>query len=130
MLKETIYTSLGAAALTAEFVTNPKRSQSWLKKAERRGSRLAARGEQQLRRLTKDAESALDDLRSSSMSALGLAEPKVARRERKTVKAVRRTARKARRSTPKARISRRTRRSGSRRVRNTTVSVQTPAIAS
>jgi hypothetical protein len=130
MLKEALYTSIGATALAAEFVTHPQRSQSWLKKAERRGGKFVASYEQRVRKLTKRTGSTIGDLRSSYMSAIGLAEGKVERTERKAATAVKRTTRKARRSRPRAKVTGRTRRAGNRRVRSTTLTVQTPAIAS
>ena len=42
MITEAVYTSIGAAALAVDFVTSPQKQQNWLKKAERRGSKLAS----------------------------------------------------------------------------------------
>lgn len=127
MIRETLHTSIGAAALAVDFVTSPKKAQNWLKKAERRGSKLATSSQAQLRPVTRQVESALEELRSSSMSALGLAERRAEKAEAGAKKTVRTAARRARRSTPKARVSRRRRTVGGRKVRQTTVSVQTPA---
>ena len=123
MLKKAIYTWLGAQALTLEFVTHPSRAQLWLDKAERRGSKVAAGGEQRLRRLSKSAERQLEDLRETTMSAVGLAERRTKRTAAKAETSVKKAARTARRRTPRARVSRRTRGTGTRRVTSTTLSV-------
>ena len=120
MIRETLYTSIGAAALAVDFVTSPQKQQNWLKKAERRGSRLAKTSQAQVRPVTKQVESAIEELRASSLSALGLAE----RRAEKAEAQVKATVR---RSTPKARVSRRRRTTGGRKVRQTTLTLQTPA---
>lgn len=120
MIRETLYTGIGAAALAVDFVTSPQKQQSWLKKAERRGSKLATTSQKQIRPVTKQVESAIEEIRVSSLSALGLAERPVAKVEAAAKKTVRR-------STPKARVSRRRRTVGSRKVRQTTLTLQTPA---
>jgi len=120
LIRETLYTSIGAAALAVDFVTSPAKQQNWLKKAERRGSKLATTGQRQIRPVTKQVESAIEELRVNSLSALGLAE----RRAEKAEATVKKTVR---RSTPKARVSRRRATSRGRKVTRTTVSVQTPA---
>jgi hypothetical protein len=106
--------------LAADFVTSPQKQQSWLKKAERRGSRLATTSQKQIRPVTKQVESAIEELRVTSLSALGLAE----RPAEETVAEVKKTVR---RSTPKARVSRRRRTAGGRKGRRTTLTLQTPA---
>ncbi len=120
MIRETLYTSIGAAALAVDFVISPQKQQNWLKKAERRGSRLAKTSQAQVRPVTKQVESAIEELRATSLSALGLAE----RRAEKAEAQVKATVR---RSTPKARVSRRRRTTGRRKVRQTTLTLQTPA---
>ncbi|HXA42139.1 MAG TPA: hypothetical protein VNV65_04395 [Candidatus Solibacter sp.] len=120
MIRETLYTSIGAAALAVDFVTSPQKQINWLKKAERRGSRLAKTSQAQVRPVTKQVESAIEELRVTSLSALGLAERRAEKAEAK-VKAT------VRRSTPKARVSRRRRTTGGRKVRQTTLTLQTPA---
>ena len=120
MIRETLYTGIGAAALAVDFVTSPQKQQNWLKKAERRGSKLATTSQKQIRPVTKQVESAIEEIRVSSLSALGLAERPVAKVEAAAKKTVRR-------STPKARVSRRRRTVGSRKVRQTTLTLQTPA---
>jgi hypothetical protein len=126
MLKETVYTSLGAAALAADFVTSPRRQINWLKKAERRGGKLAQTSSLQVRPYRRRLEKALNDVRSTALGVIGLAEDKT----EKTTKTARRTVASARRSTPRVTASTRrtgTRRSGARRsVRKTTVSVVSP----
>jgi len=74
VIRETLYTSIGAAALAVDFVTSPQKQQNWLKKAERRGSKLATTSQRQIRPVTKQVESAIEELRVNSLSALGLAE--------------------------------------------------------
>lgn len=120
MIRETLYTSIGAAALAVDFVTSPQKQQNWLKKAERRGSRLAKSSQAQVRPVTKQVESAIEELRANSLSALGLAERRAEKAEAQVKAAVRR-------STPKARVSRRRRTTGARKVRQTTLTLQTPA---
>jgi hypothetical protein len=127
LIRETLYTSIGAAALAVDFVTNPAKAQNWLKKAERRGSKLATTSQRQIRPVTKQVESAIEELRTEALSALGLAERKAAKAQADATKTVKTTARRARRSTPKARVSRRRATSRGRKVTRTTVSVQTPA---
>jgi hypothetical protein len=120
VIRETLYASIGAAALAVDFVTSPQKQQSWLKKAERRGSKLATTSQRQIRPVTKQVESAIEELRVTSLSALGLA-------ERPAEKAVAEVKKTVRRSTPKARVSRRRRNVGSRKVRQPTLTLQTPA---
>jgi hypothetical protein len=127
LIRETLYASIGAAALAVDFVTSPSKQQNWLKKAERRGSKLATTGQRQIRPVTKQVESTIEDLRTEAMSALGLAERKVEKAEAGASKTVNTAARRVRRSTPKARVSRRRATSRGRKVTRTTVSVQTPA---
>ena len=129
MLKETLYTSIGAYALAFDFVTQPKRSQDWLKKAERRGGKLVAQSEQRLRKLNKRTGATISDLQESVLSTIGLAERRAARAETHAVKAVKSTSRKARRRAPRARVSRRTTRVRGQRTNSTTLTVQTPAVA-
>ena len=124
MIKEAVYTSIGAAALTVDFVTSPSRQSNWLKKAERRGGKLAQPLERRL-------DNVIGDVRQSTLSAIGLAEEKAEKTARTARTTARRTATKARRNTPRVSVSsRRTsaRRAGTtRRVRKTSVSVSTPA---
>ena len=127
MIRETLYTSIGAAALAVDFVTSPAKQQNWLKKAERRGSKLATTSQRQIRPVTKQVESAIEDLRTEALTALGLAERKAEKAQADATKSVKTAARRARRSTPRARVSRRRATSGGRKVTRTTVSVQTPA---
>ena len=131
MIRETVYTGIGAAALAVDFVTSPTRQQNWLKKAERRGGKLALSSRQQVRPYQRRIESVIEDVRRSTLSAIGLAEEKAEKAATTTRKTARRTATRARRNTPRVKVSsRRTsaRRAGTtRRVRSTTVSVQTPA---
>ncbi|MEA2682118.1 MAG: hypothetical protein QOK05_446 [Chloroflexota bacterium] len=131
MIKETVYTSIGAAALAVDFVTSPTRQTNWLKKAERRGGKLAQTSRLQLRPIQRRLDNLLGDVRHSTLSAIGLAEDKAEEAGKSARRTVRRTATKARRSTPRARVTtRRTtaRKAGTtRRVRRTMVSVQTPA---
>jgi len=72
MLRETLNTSIGAAALTVDFVTHPQRSQVWLKKAERRGNTIVRQYERNLRNLSKDAGSTLEDLRKNPLALFGI----------------------------------------------------------
>ncbi len=74
LIRETVNTSLGAAALAVDFVVQPHKQQSWLKKAERRGSKLTRSSEQQIRKLNKQVESVLEDVTKSSLRVIGLAE--------------------------------------------------------
>lgn len=131
MIKETVYTSIGAAALAVDFVTSPSRQSNWLKKAERRGGKLAQSSRQQLRPIQRRLDNLLGDVRHGTLSAIGVAEDKAEEAGKTARRTTRRTATKARRNTPRVRVStRRTsaRRAGTtRRVRRTTVSVQTPA---
>ena len=131
MIKETVYTSIGAAALAVDFVTSPSRQSTWLKKAERRGGKLAQSARLQIRPAQKRLDNLLGDVRHSTLSVIGLAEKKAEAATKTAKTTARRTATKARRSTPRVRVAtRRTtaRRAGTtRRVRQTTVSVQTPA---
>jgi hypothetical protein len=127
LIRETLYTSIGAAALAVDFVTNPAKAQTWLKKAERRGSKLASTSQRQIRPVTKQVEEAIEELRVEALSALGLAERKATATGANGAKAVKTAPRRARRSTPKARVSRRRATSRRRKVTQTTVSVPTPA---
>lgn len=131
MIKETVYTSIGAAALTMDFVTNPRRQSNWLKKAERRGDKLARSSRLQLRPIQRRLDNLLAEVRHSTLSAIGLAENKADEAGKTARRSARRTATQARRNAPRVRVSsRRTsaRRAGTtRRVRRTTVSLQTPA---
>ena len=126
MIKETVYTTIGAAALAADFVTSPTRQQNWLKKAERRGGKVA----QSVRPVQRRIENVIDEVRTSTLSTIGLAERKAEKTVVTAKRTATRTASRARKAAPRVKVaSRRTtaRRSGTtRRVRSTTVSVQTP----
>ena len=132
MLKETVYTTIGAAALAADFVTSPTRQQNWLKKAERRGGKLAQSSRLQVRPYQRRLESALEDVRRNTLGLIGLAEEQTEKAAAATRSTARKTARRARRSTPRVTATsrrvrpRRTSASRPRRVRATTVTVQTP----
>lgn len=119
MLRETLYASIGAAALTVDFVTHPQRSQSLLKKAERRGSRIASQYERSLRSLTKDAGSTLEDLRKNPLALFGNGSNGV--KAGNSVKAVGRRVRKGQTT----RVRARARRNGA-----TTLTVERSAVAS
>ena len=127
MIKETVYTTIGAAALAADFVTSPARQQNWLKKAERRGGKVA----ESVRPVQRRIENVLDDVRTSTLSTIGLAERKAEKTAVTAKRTATRTASRARKAAPRVKVSsRRTtaRRSGTtRRVRSTSVSLQTPA---
>jgi hypothetical protein len=123
LIRETLYTSIGAAALAVDFAITPSKQQNWLKKAERRGSKLARNGELQLRKVNKQATTVVEDVTKQSLTLLGLAENNVEKTATSTARSARSTARKVRRRTPKARVSRRTRRAGSRKVTSTTLSL-------
>jgi len=127
MIKETVYTTLGAAALAADFVTSPARQQNWLKKAERRGDKVA----RSVRPVQRRIENVLEDVRHSALGTIGLAERKAERTAVSAKRTATRTASRASKATPRVKVSTRratARRSGTtRRVRKTTVSVQTPA---
>jgi hypothetical protein len=128
LIRETLYTSIGAAALAVDFVTSPAKQQNWLKKAERRGSKLATTSQRQIRPVTKQVESAIEELRTEALSALGLAERKAEKAQADATTTVKTAARRARRSAPKARVSRRhATTSGGRKVTRTALSLQTPA---
>jgi hypothetical protein len=131
VIKETVYTSIGAAALAVDFVTSPSRQSNWLKKAERRGGKLAQSGRLQLRPIQNRLDNLLGDVRHSTLGVIGLAEGRAEKAHQTVKTSARRTATKARRNTPRVRVSsRRTtaRRAGTiRRVRRTTMSAQTPA---
>ena len=131
MIRETVYTSLGAAALAVDFVTSPTRQQNWLKKAERRGGKIAQSSRLQVRPYQRRLENVIEDVRRSTLGAIGLAEEKAEQAATTTRKTARRTATRARRNTPRVKVTSRrasARRAGTtRRVRRTTVSVQTPA---
>lgn len=122
MIKETIYTSIGAAALAVEFAVSPTKQQGWLKKAERRGSRLANSGQRRLRPVTRRVESAIGDVRSSTLSAVGLSQNNVAAAETR----VERTTREVKRRTPRVRVTRRTRGARGRKIQSSTLTLQTP----
>jgi hypothetical protein len=130
MIRETVYTGIGAAALAIDFVTSPSRQQSWLKKAERRGGKLALSGQRQVRPYQHRLESVIEDVRRSTLGAIGLAEENAEKAATSTRQTARRTVASARRSTPRVKVSsRRTsvRRAGtSRQVRRTSISMQTP----
>jgi len=123
MFKKALYTWIGANALTLDFVTHPRRAQNWLDKAERRGSKIAAPGEQRLRRLSRRTESRLESLRNELLATVGLVERRAERAEHRAEASAKSTARKVRRRAPRARVTRRTRRAGTRRVASTTLSV-------
>ncbi|MGI8608365.1 MAG: hypothetical protein ACR2MY_03940 [Candidatus Dormibacteria bacterium] len=131
MIRETVYTGIGAAALAMDFVTSPSRQQNWLKKAERRGGKLALSSRLQVRPYQRRLEGVIGDVRRSTLGAIGLAEEKAEKAAATTRTTARRTAGSARRNTPRVKVSsRRTtaRRAGTtRRVRRTSVSIQTPA---
>ena len=101
MIRETVYTGIGAAALAVDFVTSPTRQQNWLKKAERRGGKLALSGQQRVRPYQRRLEGVIEDVRRSTLSAIGLAEEKAEKAATTTRKTARRTATRARRSTPR-----------------------------
>jgi hypothetical protein len=131
MIKETVYTSIGAAALAVDFVTSPSLQSTWLKKAERRGGKLARSSRQQFRPIQRRLDNLVGDVRHSTLSAIGLAENRAEEAGTTVRNTARRTATRARRSAPRVSASTRStrsRRAGTtRRVRRTTVSVQTPA---
>ncbi|MDQ6747116.1 MAG: hypothetical protein M3010_03285 [Candidatus Dormibacteraeota bacterium] len=131
MIRETVYTGIGATALAVEFVTSPSRLQNWLKRAERRGGRLAQSGRLQVRPYQRRLDNLVGDVRHSTLSAIGLAEDRVEEAGKTARRTARKTATRARRNTPRVTVSTRrapARRAGStRRVRRTSVSVQTPA---
>lgn len=114
MIRETLYTSIGAAALAVDFATHPSKQQGWLKKAERRGSRLTRDGEKQVRKLNHQVESLLGEVTKPALNVLGLAETPAPRPVKAKV-AVRKPRRKVRR--------RRT----ARRSVQTTLTLRTPA---
>ena len=74
LIRETINTSIGAAALAVEFATQPHKQQNWLKRAERRGSKLTRSSEHQINKLNKQVESVIEDVTKSSLQVLGLSE--------------------------------------------------------
>jgi hypothetical protein len=74
LIRETVNTSIGAAALAVEFAIQPHKQQNWLKKAERRGSKLTRSSEQLLSKQVKQVESVIEDVTKSSLQVLGLAE--------------------------------------------------------
>src|SRR5258708_1516773 len=106
MLKQTLYTGIGAAALTVDFVTNPKQGRDWLKKAGRRGSKIAARGQLRLRKLSKGAQSALGELGPPPLATVGLAPPKTPPARSTAAPRPAAKARPARRRAPRARTTR------------------------
>jgi hypothetical protein len=110
LIRETVNTSIGAAALAVEFATHPSKQQSWLKKAERKGNGLTRKSEKQVRKLNKQVESVVQDVTQSSLQVLGLADAPAP----KPVKATRKPRRRVRR------------RSARRPVRRTTLTVSSP----
>ena len=131
MIRETVYTGIGATALAIDFVTSPTRQLNWLKKAERHGGKLALSGRQQVRPYQRRLENVIEDVRRSTLGAIGLAEERAEKAARSTRKTARQAATRARRNTPRVKVSsRRTtaRATGAtRRVRRTAVSIETPA---
>jgi hypothetical protein len=131
VIRETVYTGIGAYALAVDFVTSPTRINNWLKKAERRGGKLAQSSRQQVRPYQRRLDNILGEVRQGTLSAIGVAEDRAEKAGKTATRTARRTATKARRNTPRVRVATqrtRARRSGTtRRVRRTTVSVQTPA---
>src|SRR5438309_11128196 len=113
------YTWIGGAALAGDFVANPAPLQDWLKKAERRGSKVAATNERRLRPVLRFVDSLLGEVLN-----LGDEVPEAGGRR------ARKVARTVRRSTPTVRVSSRNRstRRGRRTTRRrlTTLSVSTP----
>ena len=57
-----------------DFATHPSKQQGWLKKAERRGSKLTSTSEKQIRKQYKQVESVIEDVTKSSLQVLGLSE--------------------------------------------------------
>ena len=106
MLKQTLYTGIGAAALTLDFVTNPKQGRDWLKKAERRGSKIATRGQQRLQKLSREAQSALGELGSAPLATVGLAPTKAPAPRSTASPRPAAKPRPARRRTPRTRATR------------------------
>ncbi|MFN2464718.1 MAG: hypothetical protein ABR598_00455 [Candidatus Dormibacteria bacterium] len=130
MIRETVYTGIGATALAVDFVTSPARLQNWLKKAERRGGKLAQSGRLQVRPYQRRIDGLVEEVRHSALSAIGLAEEKAETAGRTATRTARRTATSARRKAPQVRVTTRrssTRRSGAGRRRQTSVSLKTPA---
>ena len=130
MIRETVYTGIGATALALDFVTSPTRQLNWLKKAERHGGKLALSGRQQVRPYQRRLENVIQDVRRGTLGAIGLAEERAERAEKATRKTVRRTATQARRNAPRVKVSsRRTPRAAgtTRRARRTAVPIETPA---
>lgn len=126
MITETIYASIGAAALAVDFVTSPTKQQNWFKKAERRGSKLAQSSRQRLRPVTRQLETTVADVRANGLSALGLAQDNAEKAE----KTVRKSVATARKRAPRARVTRRRRTTSTgRKVRNTTLTISQPASA-
>ena len=127
MIRETVYTTIGAAALAADFVTSTTRQQNFLKKAERRGGKVA----ESVRPVQRRIENVIGDVRSSTLSTIGLAERKAEKTAVAAKRTATRTASRASQATPRVKVSTRratARRAGTtRRVRKTTVSLQTPA---
>jgi hypothetical protein len=118
MIRETVYTSIGAASLAADFVTSPRRQLDWLRKAERRGAKLADSGQRRVER-------SLDATYGRVLELVGLGETKATR-----------AARTIRRDTPKVAVRSRAiggkparRATGRTRARRTTISVVTPNAA-
>ncbi|HEV3230910.1 MAG TPA: hypothetical protein VG245_01520 [Candidatus Dormibacteraeota bacterium] len=129
MIRETLYTGIGAAALAADFVTSPSKQQTWLKKAERRGVKLAETGQKQLTGLNKTVESGVDAVYGRALELIGFGEAK-ATQAKKTATT---TARRVRRATPRVSVASRTtsgsrarKATGTARARQTTISVVNP----
>ena len=119
MIRETVYTGIGATALALDFVTSPTRQLNWLKKAERHGGELALSGRKQVRPYQRRLENAIGDVRRSTFGAIGLAEERAEKAARSTRKTVRR-------NTPRVKVSSRRTAGTTRRVRRSTVSLETP----
>jgi hypothetical protein len=96
LIRETLNTSIGAAALAVDFATHPSKQTGWLKKAERRGSRLTSDGEKQIRKLNHQVESLLGEVTKPALSALGLAETPAPKPVRAAVRKPRRKVRRRR----------------------------------
>jgi hypothetical protein len=119
---------VGAAALALEFAVNPSLQQQFLKRAERKGGKLTAKGEERLRgvtrELSKNVESVLEEVRTSGIPLVRQSANGAKRQATGTRKVVRR----ARSAAPKARVStRKTRTTRGRRATRTTISVVKPA---
>jgi hypothetical protein len=119
MIRETVYTGIGATALALDFVTSPTRQRNWLKKAERHGGELALSGRKQVRPYQRRLENVIGDVRRSTFGAIGLAEERAEKAARSTRKTVRR-------NTPRVKVSSRRTAGTTGRVRRSTVSLETP----